>query len=482
MSNVTRREFLEDSLAASGVAAAACVVPGAVGPHSLEPSGYSLPDLQPRDEPVRVGVIGVRGRGRAHVGAFKKSKDSEVVAICDADESVIGGAMKAVPNAKYHRDLRSLIEDPNVDAVTVATPNHWHSLATIWALQAGKHVYVEKPLSHNVFEGRKLVEASIKNGRFVQHGTQARSHKATIDAIAWMQAGNLGKINVARALCYKRRGSIGKVSGPQKTPEKCDYDLWTGPAEMVPLRRRSLHYDWHWDFNTGNGDLGNQGVHQMDIARWGLGHKGMPDRIISCGGRLGYDDDGNTPNTLVTCMDYGDQKLIFEVRGLPTPAYKGAKIGVVFHCENGYLVIGSYSKCSAFDNDGKEIKTFRGGGNHFQNFLDAVQSGKADKLNAGALEGHLSAAACHLGNIPYRIGTKQKLLKSDTPFGSDDVSNESFARFRQHLAQNKVALTEGFDLGPMLQFDGKTETFVGENANLGNMFLSRNYRGKYVVS
>jgi len=482
MGSVTRREFLEDSLTVTGAAAAACVVSNTGDPLTPEPSTFSLPDLEPRDEPVRMGVIGVRGRGRGHVGGFKGSKDSEVVAICNADEGVIGGAMKAVPNAKYHKDLRSLIEDPNVDAVSIATPNHWHALASIWALQAGKHVYVEKPLSHNVFEGRKLVEASAKAGRFVQHGTQARSHQATREAIAWLHAGNLGKVHVARALCYKRRGSIGKVNGPQPIPEKCDYDLWTGPADLVPLRRRSLHYDWHWDFNTGNGDIGNQGVHQMDIARWGLGCSGMPDRIISCGCRLGYEDDANTPNTLVTSMDYGDQKLIFEVRGLPTPAFKGAKIGVVFHCENGYLVIGSYSKCSAFDNDGKEIKTFRGGGNHFQNFLDAIKSGKHDDLTAGALEGHLSAAACHLANIPYRIGKTQALSKSDTPFGQDDAANESFARFRQHLVKNKIPLTAGYDLGPMLQFDGKAETFVGDNAQLGNMFLSRNYRDGYVVS
>lgn len=483
MGNVTRRKFLEGSLAATAaIPLGAHVAESICGPGELQPLDTPLPDLEPREEPIRVGVIGVRGRGRSHVGGFKKSEDSEVVAICDVDEAVIGGAMKAVPNAKFHKDLRSLIEDPNVDAITVATPNHWHSLATIWAMEHGKHVYVEKPLSHNIFEGRKLVETSIKTGRFVQHGTQARSAQATRDAIAWMQAGNLGKIQIARALCYKRRGSIGKVAGPQSIPQKCDYDLWVGPAEMRPLRRRSLHYDWHWDFNTGNGDIGNQGVHQMDIARWGLGHKGLPDRVISCGGRLGYDDDGDTPNTLVTCMDYGDQKLIFEVRGLPTKPYKGAKIGVVFHCEGGYLVIGSYSRCSAFDNNGKEVKTFKGGGNHFQNFLDAIKSGKADKLHAGALEGHLSAAACHLGNIPYRVGTTQKLSKSDTPFGNDDAANESFARFRQHLAQNKVALTEGFDLGPMLPFDGKTERFVGDHADLGNMFLSRNYRDRFVVS
>ncbi len=487
MGNVTRRKFLEGSLAATGAAAVSMPLTGALSGQAdqVEPV---FPDLEPRDEPVRVGVIGVRGRGRGHVGAYKGSKKAEVVAICDADEAVIGGAMKAVPNAKYFKDLRNMLEDPNIDAVSIATPNHWHSLASIWALQAGKHVYVEKPLSHNIFEGRKLVEAAVENKRLVQHGTQSRSAKATRDAIAWMQAGHLGKVLIARALCYKRRGSIGKVKGPQKIPANCDYDLWTGPAEMRPLRRKKMHYDWHWDFNTGNGDLGNQGVHQMDIARWGLGAEGHPDRVMSCGGRLGYDDDGDTPNTLVTCMDYGEQKLIFEVRGLPTKAYpsqeryKGAKIGVVFHCENGYLVIGSYAKSFAFDHDGNQVKEFRGGGDHFENFLDAVQSGKASKLHAGAMEGHLSAAACHIGNIPYRIGHRQKLSASDTPFGDNNAANESFARFRQHLVENKVLLTEEYDVGPLLQFDGKTERFVGDHSFEANMFVSRNYRGKFVVA
>ncbi|MFH0945411.1 MAG: Gfo/Idh/MocA family oxidoreductase [Planctomycetota bacterium] len=387
MTRTTRRRFL---IAAAATAAAPLT------------SAFSAPrrqEAKPSDL-IRVGVIGVRGRGRAHIGGFKDSPHSEVVAICDPDEGVIAPAMKAVPEAKYYRDLRKMLDDPTIDAVSIATPNHWHSLAAIWALQAGKHVYVEKPVSHNIFEGRQVVNAAKRYGKIVQHGTQARTQPATQQAMAFLHEGGLGEVRLAHGLCYKPRESIGKVDGPQDPPETCDYDLWTGPAEMQPLMRQSLHYDWHWVFNTGNGDIGNQGVHQTDIARWGLGLTTHPQRIVSCGGRLGYEDDGNTPNTLVTLLDYGDKEIIFEVRGLKTPPFHGAGIGVVFFGEKGTLVSGSYNKVQAFDHDGQVLETFEGDADHYQNFLDAIRAGDAGVLNAPIDEGHLSASICHLGTSP----------------------------------------------------------------------------------
>ncbi len=369
MTQRTRREFFIDSL----LAAAAAAVAGTGRSPALSPV-VDRRRASPSDV-IRVGVVGVRGRGRAHVLAYREQQDAEVVAICDADEGVISGAMKAAPDAKYVRDFRKLLEDDSIDVISIASPNHWHALMAVWAIQAGKHVYVEKPIGHDVFEGRKVVEAARKHGKVVQHGTQARSSKATIEAMEWLRGGGLGKVELAVGLCYKPRASIGKVAGPQQPPATCDYDLWTGPAEMRPLMREHLHYDWHWDFNTGNGDVGNQGVHQMDIARWGLGRDDLPAAVTSCGGRLGYDDDGNTPNTLISSFDYGDQHLIFEVRGLKTDPYRGARIGVVFQCEHGYLVSASYEKVVAFDEQGKQVKVFEGGGNHFRNFLDAVKAG-----------------------------------------------------------------------------------------------------------
>ncbi len=474
MKRVSRRRFIEHSMLATATAAFVPAIPTLAAPMVRRPFS--------RNDVVRIGVVGVRGRGRAHVGEFKLSPDAEVVAICDPDEGVLEGAMNAVPDATYYRDIRKMLEDDSIDAISIATPNHWHSLASIWAIQAGKHVYVEKPISHNVMEGRRVVEAARKYDRIVQHGTQARSSAATREAIAWLHAGGLGKIHIARALCYKSRGSIGKVDGPQQPPSTCDYDLWTGPAAMEPLRRTNLHYDWHWVFNTGSGDIGNQGVHQMDIARWGLNKDDFPTQVVGCGGRLGYDDDGNTPNTQISIYDYGDQKLIFEVRGLKTDAYKSAHIGVIFHCEHGYLVSASYAKVVAFDHDGNEVRTFTGGGNHFQNFLDAVREGNTDNMTAECIEGHRSAALCHLGNISYRLASPASLASSDTPFGADEAGNETFERFRDHLADNGLdPHGTTYMVGSSLAFDSTTERFVGHRASDANRLLTREARAPFVV-
>lgn len=235
MSNMNRRDFLERSL----LTTAGLVVPSAAL------SAFASPRAVGANDRIRVGVIGVRGRGRGHIGAFKKSPNAEVVAICDPDSGVIAPAVEAVPEARYYADVRKMLEDPSIDAVSIATPNHWHALATIWALQAGKHVYVEKPISHDVAEGQAVVEAARRYGRIVQHGTQARSHVATRDALAWLRDGGLGRVKLAHGLCYKRRESIGKITAPPKLPPTLDYDLWTGPAAMEPLARANLHYDWH---------------------------------------------------------------------------------------------------------------------------------------------------------------------------------------------------------------------------------------------
>ncbi len=474
MAQRTRREFLTDSLLTTAAAAAVPLVPSAE--FAATPRKVGPNDL------LRVGVVGVRGRGRGHTNEYRKSKDTEVVAICDADSAVIGGAMKAAPKAKYYQDIRKMLEDDSIDIISIASPNHWHSLMAIWAIQAGKHVYVEKPLSHNVHEGRALVKAARRYDKIVQHGTQARTHKATIEALEWLRSGGLGECNLAIGLCYKRRGSIGKVEGPQQPPETCDYELWTGPAEKLPLTRKKLHYDWHWDYNTGNGDMGNQGVHQMDIARWGLGLDGLPNGVASVGARLGYDDDGNTANTQICLFDYGPKRILFETRGLPTKPYEGAKIGVVFHCEDGYLVSASYGKVHAYDKDGKEVKVFKGGGNHFQNFIDAVKAGSNETLNAECEDGHKSSAMCHLGNISHFLGEDRTLDATDTPFEGEEAANESFRRFRDHLVENGIdAKTTNYTAGPRLTFEPDNELFVGDHAKRANELKTRKYRKGFVV-
>ena len=365
------------------------------------------------NEDIRMAVIGFNSRGQDHLKGLQDSqrragggvvrrgqrgagpRGEEISRI--ADQTVTGYSSQ---------DIRKLLENKDIDAITIATPNHWHSLAAIWAIQSGKDVYVEKPVSHNLWEGRQLVNAARKYGRIVQAGTQCRSSTGLAEAVQWVQAGNLGKIKLARGLCYKRRESIGKTTGPQPVPESVNYDLWTGPAPMEPLRRAKLHYDWHWVWPTGNGDLGNQGIHQIDIARWFLGEKELSPRVLSIGGRLGYQDDGSTPNTLLTWHDYAAAPLIFEVRGLPNHAgsntmdeMRGAKIGVVVECEHGTVVVPSYTQANVFDKGNKQIKTFDGAVSHFANFIEAVRSRNISDLHADILEGHISSGLCHTGNI-----------------------------------------------------------------------------------
>ncbi len=267
---------------------------------------------------------------------------------------------------------------------------------------------MEKPVSHNVSEGRRIVEAARKYKKICQTGTQSRSAKGMQEAMKFLHDGKIGQVKVARGLCYKRRPSIGP-KGAYPVPAEVNYDLWSGPAPLVELTRPKFHYDWHMQTLYGNGDLGNQGIHQMDIARWGLGVNQVSNSVLCYGGRLGYEDAGDAANTQVAIHDYGDKSLVFEVRGLETKDYRGAKVGNIFEGTNGYLMMSSYEAGLAFDKDGNQIAKFIGGGDHFGNFIDAVRSRKSEDLNADILEGHLSSALCHLGNISYYLGTKVPL-------------------------------------------------------------------------
>jgi predicted dehydrogenase len=393
--------------------------------------------------------------------------------------------MKAVEKArgatpKFEQDIRKVLDDKNIDIVSIATPNHWHALAAIWALQAGKHVYVEKPVSHNVSEGRRIVEAARKYNRICQTGTQCRSMPGTRQAMAFLHEGKLGKISVARGLCYKARGSIGKVKGPQQIPSTVNYDLWCGPAPNKPLERRSLHYDWHWQWDYGNGDLGNQGIHQMDVARWGLNKNELAKTVQSVGGRFGYVDDGQTANTQICVFDYGDCELVFEVRGLPTQKLLGANVGNIFYGTEGYLVCPGYDSAVAYTPKGEVIRKFGGGADHFDNFLKAVRSGKKEDLNSDILEGHLSSALCHLGNISYRLGAEVPFSKDAKAFGDDKEAGETLARMEQHLKDNAIPLDKAtYRLGPKLTINSKTESFVDNKA--ADAMLTREYRKGFEV-
>jgi predicted dehydrogenase len=483
MEKISRRRFLEDSLALLGMATLPAGVLAETFPRYRARVGAN--------EKVRIACIGVNGRGMAHVRAYVNMDDVLVTYICDPDTATFAKAVKAIeeagkPTPKTVQDIRRVIEDKSVDAISIATPNHWHALAAIWAMQAGKDVYVEKPSTYNIFEGQRMVEAAQKYGRVCQVGTQSRSSAGINSAMSFLHSGALGKIYLARGLCYKPRGSIGKVSGPQQPPSTVDYNLWLGPAPVKPVRRAHFHYDWHWQWDYGNGDLGNQGVHEMDKARWGLNKHALPKSVLALGGRFGYEDDGETPNTLLTFYDYGDSQLIFEVRGLSTDEMKpvkngiGAKIGNIFYAEKGILVMPNYSSAIAYDNDGNKIKEFKGGGDHFRNFVDTMRSRNMLHLNCDAREGHLSAALCHIGNVSYLLGSQKPFNKKSKTFGDNKEAYETYARFEDHLRANGIKLEETYyRLGRDLVIDPDTETFVNDRE--ANALLTRRYRAPFVV-
>ncbi|MDH7501539.1 MAG: Gfo/Idh/MocA family oxidoreductase [Verrucomicrobiota bacterium] len=474
---LSRRSFLRQTT----IASIALALPGRL-----------LARVAGANSDIRVAVVGVGGRGGAHISAFEKMPGVRLVAICDCDRKILEAAAKKLADrgkpVKTFLDYRQLLEDKEIDVIASATPNHWHALNVVWACQAGKDIYIEKPVSHNVWEGRKAVEAARKYRRIVQCGTQSRSSRTGIArAVEWVRAGNLGRIKVARGLCYKRRASIGKVDGPQPIPPEVDYDLWCGPAQKLPLMRKRLHYDWHWVWNTGNGDLGNQGIHEMDVARWFLGVMELSPRIVSVGGRLGYVDDGETPNTLVVLHDYPGAPLIFEVRGLPRnkdsqemDKYRGASIGIVIECEGGHVTVPSYTSATAYDKNGKEIQKWSGAEDHFENFIKAVRSRKTEDLNADILEGHLSSALCHTANVSYRLGKHVPPGQIREALRADAGLAEAFARMEEHLAANGVDLnTEQAVLGMPLRMNPKTERFIGNRK--ANELLTRKYRRPFVV-
>ncbi|MDI9432530.1 MAG: Gfo/Idh/MocA family oxidoreductase [Planctomycetota bacterium] len=487
MGSVTRRDFIKSSVAAGvGLALA--------GPHSR---------VLGANDQIRVAVVGVGGQGGGHMRYFHGCEGAKLVAICDADTRQMEGKAKAFEEKEGYKlrtytDVRKLLEDKDIDVITSATPNHWHALVTVWACQAGKDVYIEKPASYCIWEGRKMVEAARKYNRIVQIGMQKRSSEAHPAAFEWIREGHIGKIQWVRGFCYKGRGPgtngiVPGTNGPAPIPATVDYNQWCGPADMVPLHRSQFHYVWHWMWNTGNGDIGNQGPHEMDIARWALGDPGLPRHAFSIGGRFGMgetDDVGETANTQIAYFDYKPAPLIFEVRGLPRKKgdramdhFRGTRVGDCVQCEGGYFPCDDGGGW-IYDNDGKRIKQFsgRGGAGHHENFIQAVRSRKVSDLNGDIEIGHLSAALCHMANTSHRLGKKASPEEIKTTIGDNAEMMDSFNRMLEHLAANEVDLEkEPITIGPMLTMDADKEQYVGEHSELANMFLKRNYREPFVV-
>jgi predicted dehydrogenase len=471
MGSLSRRAFLGGTLQAAAVSA---ITPLPV--HAADGAKAGPNEI------VRIAVCGLKGRGGTHLSMWMGMKDLQVVGLCDVDRNIAAHALSAVEKKygkapRFEQDWRKLMEDKSIDAVSIATCNHTHTLLSLWAVQAGKHVYVEKPLSHNVWEGRKLVEAARKYGKCVQHGTQGRSSKNWYTLAADLRSGKKGKLLVSRGLCYKPRPTIGKKrDGP--VPKGVDYDLWLGPAPVRPFNPNRFHYNWHWHWDYGNGEIGNQGVHQIDIARWMTGH-GLPMRVVSLGGRYGPADDGETPNTQISAYDYGDCQVLFEVRGLDTDPFMGQKIGNLVHCDK-QKAAGADIRAVDGDSDSGDKKASPDGGDHFRNFIDAVKANNPKRLNADVLEGHLSSALCHLANISHRLGTDVPFSSPEVPFPGNDAASEAFDRMKSHLKDHDVDLSKAtYRKGRVLTFDPKAETFPGDAE--AKKLLTREYRAPFVV-
>ena len=414
---------------------------GATG--TLASTQFTSHLLASPNDTVRVACVGVRGQGNSHLKEYGKMKNVEIAAICDIDETILSQRLGEVEAASGKRpagywDIRKLLDDKSIDAISIATPNHNHTLQTIWSLQAGKHVYCEKPCSHDVFESRQIVAAAEKYGKIVQHGTNSRSGVAIREAMDKMSEGLIGDVYHARGLCYKWRDTIGRAA-VEPIPAGVHYDEWLGPAPKQEFTKNRFHYNWHWFWDYGNGDFGNQGIHELDIARWGLGVN-YPHKVSAIGGHFMFDDDQETPNTLSVSYEFkegGKTKLLtFEVRHWMTnfedTIHRGKEtgsVGNIFYGSKGYLCIEWYEKYWSYLGKDKQPGPSRQeGGNNWANFIDAVRANDQAKRNAPIEEGAKSATLMHLGNISYRLGRTLTFDSEKMECTGDEEANAMFKR------------------------------------------------------
>jgi predicted dehydrogenase len=423
---------------------------------------------------INVGIVGLGGRGTNHIQSYSSlDSESRIAALCDVNQSARERATALVRKLrgyepKEYSDMRALFESKEIDAVSLPLPNHWHALAAIWACQAGKDVYVEKPACHNIFEGHQMVKAARKYKRMVQVGSQSRSMPYMMQAMQMLQEGAIGQVYHARGLCFRRRFSIGHTPD-EPVPAGLDWDLFLGPAQWKPYSKNKFAYNWHWIWDTGNGDIGNQGVHQMDICAWGLGRTGWPVSVSSSGGKFVWKDDQETPNTQQSTLDFGDAQITFEVRNLPTPpegtsGMRGSSyVGNIFFGDGGFLVLDQgfqIYKSAAANVSGEAARGAGAGGVekyekvadekageradstavHMKNFFDAIRARDHKLLHADIEIGARSAAFCHLANISYRVGHALRMAQSNGRFLGDDEANALLTRnYREpYIVPNEV--------------------------------------------
>ena len=447
---LTRRQFLHRSAAA--VTVAWPMLAGA------RPFGAN-------DE-IRVAIIGCGNRGGSHIAGFGPQKNVRIAAVCDPDRMRLKAAADSIEKKFGYRpdvvvDVRRLMERKDVDAFSVATMQYWHSLPTIWACETGRDVYVEKPLAHFIWEGRQMVNAARKYNRLVQIGTQARSRDTDRQSYEFIRSGQLGKVRYIVCFANKPRKSVGKRTEPLPIPDTVDYELWCGPARKEPIYRDKLQYDCSFIWNTGDGESCNQGVHELDMARWVLGETGLPRRMMSIGGRFVFNDAGEVPNTQICYYDYS-VPVIYDVHNLlaskdakTSPNFRGAATDTCVQCEGGYVMMHAGA---VFDNSGKPIKKFTGKESHFENFIQALRSGKREDLHAEIAQGHISTNISHAGNVSYRLGRKAGVAEMRAQIGNLPLFQETLDRYLAHLKAHDVEPGESL-LGPWLEWDAANECF-----------------------
>ncbi len=486
MNKISRRKFLKRSISAT---AGSCLV--------LSSYPGLLAKARGANDQLRIAVAGIRSRGGGLIQQFQSLNRVKVVALCDPDSKILGDWIKRFQDnygayISGYADVRKLLDRKDIDALAIAAPNHWHSLMTVYACQAGKHVYVEKPVSHSIQEGRKMVVAARKYNRIVQAGTQHRSCPAVKEAARDIQAGRYGKVLWVHCSKLGARTSIGKVTTPQPVPSNIDYNLWAGPAPMTPVMRKQFHYDWHWQWNWGDGEMANWGIHYIDDFRHMLGWDDVPTKVVAAGNRFVWDDNGETPNMHFALFDYDGLPVVVDIRNLPDPKRRGGKDGAVYLSSRG----GNWIQCEhasirisrgggwAYDNDGERIHQYKGdgGSGHAQNFIDCVRSGRREDLAADIEVGHLGTAVCHQANIAWRAGAETSVDEVRENMKTHEDALNTLNDILEQLDGNGVdPAKEKFVLGPKLTYNRKKERFVGPNAKKANKYITCSYREPFVM-
>lgn len=486
VNSFSRRQFISNSLAASAGVSFLSVLPRARA------------TMDSPNEAIQLGIIGLGSKAGGHIRQLLGMKGVRIVALCDVDPANLAKGTKLLKEkgfkAKEYVDMRHLLDDASVDAVLIITPNHWHALATIWACQAGKDVYIEKPVSHNLWEGQKMVEAARKYGRMVQAGTQNRSDSGLLSAIEYLREGHLGKVLWTHGVWYKERNDFGPVTGPQPIPPGVDYKLWTGPAPLKPLMRKRLHSDWHWDWDTGNGDMGNLGGHQIDDSVNIIGTNGIPKRFLSLGGLYLRDDGWQTPNVQAVFIEYENKPpIIVDIRSLPAKAnakymvhLRQVRRGNIVQCEGGYFAGGRFGGI-VFDNDKKKIKKFSGDGGltHVQNWLDAIRSRDKSSLRAEIAMSVNSANLCHFANLAYRSGLPTTVKEMTNRVGHYEHAVQTVENIASHIQANGVDLTRSpITCSDWMEYDPNKLEFSGGSGHansIANSLAKPSYRKPFVV-